>query len=215
VQQLLIPDQFHVYYGRMESDLDNRLAPSRGFDQEGDSLEFGLTWNLSEPQESQRGITRADLLWLVEELRAKEPPAAAEEAPPPTEEPPPPAEAVQEEPAPPVEVALVESAPPAEELPPPAPPEEAAPEPIAVEEVLVPPEPPPPEPIEETPLVEEPPRIESVLPAASTELPIMPAEPVAEEDDSWSEFALAATAGVAGVLAVALAAKLTPRTAAS
>jgi hypothetical protein len=65
--QALLPDQFHFYYETLESDVDNRGSPGRGFDQEGDSFLFGLSWDLALPPAP--GITREDLRSLLLEMR--------------------------------------------------------------------------------------------------------------------------------------------------
>jgi hypothetical protein len=159
-RRLALPDQFHVYYQTLDADVDNRSNPSRGFDQEGGSLAFGLSWDLTHPPEPARGISRDDLLWLIQELRANEEPPPVEEAPPAAE----------------VETPVEETPPVVEEA---APVEPPASEPaVAVEasaelETPVEPEPvaevePEPEP-EPEPVVEEPPPAEPAGTVASLE----------------------------------------------
>jgi hypothetical protein len=107
----LLPDQFHLYYETEHGDVDNRAVPSRGFNHEGSSLAFGLSWNLSRAPTAASGLTREDLLWLVQELREK-PAAETPAADAPVETPPEPASA-EEPPAeavPPEETDVQEAA---------------------------------------------------------------------------------------------------------
>lgn len=226
-QNFLIPDELHLSYGEDESDLSNRASPARGFKREGESYEVGLTWHLSRSYEPAPGLTRDDMMLLIQELRR--PPAAQEVQIAQHEPEPPPAEVV--EPAPPIEALAVEAA--AEEVLPAPPPEvvsepaaEVVPEPPSEPEVAaepvpeeLPPEPAPAEAIEVLAVAD--PAYEPIEPAPEAlpaDLPVASVKPAStladavrgrpaptlevEPDDQAKTALVIAAGGLAIVLAI-------------
>jgi hypothetical protein len=76
-QRLALPDEFHVTYSQGETE---RANAGRTFRREGEALMVGMTWFLSAQQAAPGGLSRDDLMLLIEEIRRPQPAPPVDEA---------------------------------------------------------------------------------------------------------------------------------------
>ena len=78
VRRLMLPDQFHLTYSNGRGDIDSKLDSTRGFNEEGSVIAFGLSWNLAEERGRDDALRRDDMVRLIQALREDLRPQAPE-----------------------------------------------------------------------------------------------------------------------------------------